>query len=113
MVEESKNVSSGNKAHPNFENEFRQSFNDALLSEKYQAIAFEYILNTNPFERILKPSEHLDDNIKKEVTDRVKAMMQTWMLSFEKALESGQSIPQDFLGYVADLARIRRKQLNE
>lgn len=113
MVEESKTATGKSKTYPDLESEFRQSFNDALLSEKYQAIAFDYILNTNPFERILKPSENLDENIKKNVLDRVQAMMQTWMLSFEQALEEGKSIPKDFLGYVADLARIRRSKLNE
>lgn len=113
MSEESKISTNKSKTNPDLESEFRQSFNDALLSSKYQEIAFNYILNTNPFERILKPSEGLDENLKKNVADRVQAMMQTWMLSFEQALEEGKGIPKDFLGYVADLARIRRNKLNE
>lgn len=92
-----------------FTEEYKQSFSHALLTDKYMTMTLDYILNTNPIEVILKNLEGLDEGQKKDVQERVKAQMQTWLGTFESVLEEGKTLPVDLIGRASDLARERRK----
>ena len=93
----------------NFEKEFRESFNKALLYEKLSTTALEYIISTNPAKIIIKDLEELDDKIKQSCKDRIEGQMIIWLSMFEKTLTAGENLPQDLIGLASDLAERDRK----
>lgn len=94
----------------NFEKEFRESFNKALLYEKLSTTALEYIISTNPAKVILEELDGLDEKIKQSCKDRIEGQMITWLSMFEKTLSAGENLPQDLIGLASDLASKDRKR---
>lgn len=90
------------------EGEYKESFQQALLTKKYTETALDYIMNMNPVERVLKDLENTNDAIKKDATDRVQAQMQEWLGMFEDTLKAGRTLPVDLIGRAADIAKQRR-----
>ncbi|PNX47574.1 MAG: hypothetical protein BV457_05395 [Thermoplasmata archaeon M9B1D] len=88
-----------------FEKEFRESFNKALLYEKFTTTALEYVISTNPAKIILRELDGLDDKLKQTCKERIEGQMITWLGMFEKTLSEGESLPVDLIGLASDLAK--------
>ncbi len=89
--------------------EFKQSFQHAMVTEKYIKMAIEYIVNTNPTEVILKNLGDTSDM--SDVKERMKMQMQEWMGPFEAVLKEGRQLPVDLIGIASDIARRKREEL--
>jgi len=98
--------------------EIEEQVKEALLAsqliDRKVETALNYILNTNPVDKILKQIGSEDESIRKDAVERVKVMMNEWLESYSSALKEGKTLPRDLLGSAADLAKkMRNKQPDE
>lgn len=98
------------RTNTDFEKEFRESFNKALLYEKLSTTALEYIISTNPAKVILTELDGVDDKIKQTCKERIESQMIIWLSSFEKTLTAGETLPEDLIGLASDLAKKDRNR---